>query len=107
MICKVCGEDKELNIKNFHRHPHNKNGFFGSCRKCRSLQRNNRVSKYTYFYEIEKEDLVKKGQVKANDKNSAIRVIKIKFFGWKIKKLCTFKYKNNTNVRFKKGTRRD
>ena len=105
MICKACGKDKELIIDNWHRHPHNKTGFFGSCRVCRNKQRNNRDTKETYFYEITKGDNYKEGKIKAQNKDKAIQIMKARFFGWKIEKLCTFKYKDQPIVRARKGNR--
>lgn len=106
MICKTCGKDKELSAENFHLHNTSKSGFFGSCRKCRNEQRNARKSKYTYFYEIEKDGEYKEGQVKAADKDKAIAIMKIRFRGWEIKKLCTFKYSKQPIVRSRRGTRK-
>lgn len=105
VICKGCGKSLELNRENFHIHPGNKSGFFGSCRVCRNNQRNKRNSKYTYFYEITKGFESKSGKIKALDKDSATRIMKIRFIGWTIKKLCTFKYSKKPVVRARRGNR--
>ena len=103
MICKTYGEEKPLEA--YHLHPHNKTGRFGSCRDCRNLQRNNRNSKYTYFYELTKGDNYQEGKIRAHNKDKAIQIIKMRFLGWKIEKLCTFKYKDQPIVRARKGSR--
>ena len=105
MICKDCGKDKDLNIENFHSHIHNKTGFYGSCRVCRNDKRNNSGYKYPYFYELKHGDEIKTGKIKARNKDSATRIIKIKFHGWEIKKLCTFKYKNQDVVKKRGGNK--
>ena len=86
MICKGCGKDKTL--EEYHLHPHNKTGRFGN-------------SKYTYFYELTKGDEYQEGKIRAHNKDKAIQIIKMRFLGWKIEKLCTF----NAMVRARKGSR--
>ena len=103
VVCKTCGRTLPLTVEYFHKHPHNKTGFFGSCRSCRNKKRNAKKSKYTYYYEIEKGDEFREGEIKAKDKDSALRIMKIKFYGWEIKKLCTFKYKDQPIVRQRRG----
>ena len=105
MICKSCKKDKEQTVEFFHKHPDNKTGLYGTCRECRNKQRNERKSKYTYFYEILKNGVFKEGKIKAADKDRATVIMKIRFRGWTIEKLCTFKYKNNPIVRKRKGLR--
>ena len=103
--CKSCQKVLPLTDEFFHRHPENKTGFRGSCRDCENEKRNASNSKYTYYYEIEKGDDFREGRIKAKNKTSALRIMKIKFYGWEIKKLCTFKYKNKPIVRQRKGNR--
>ena len=104
--CKTCGETKELNIENFDKHPQNRNGYRGSCKDCHKKQRNARKSKYRYYYEITKDDKYQEGYVRAFNKDKAISIMKIRFRGWTINKLCTFKYKHQTFVRGRGGNKR-
>lgn len=103
--CKTCQRVLPLTDEFFHRHPENKTGFRGSCRDCENKKRNARNSKHTYFYELTKGNELKEGKIKAKDKDSALRVIKIRFYGWTIMKCCTFKYKDQPIVRQRRGNK--
>lgn len=104
MICKTCGKDKPP--EEFNKHADNRTGRTGSCKVCMNIKRSKRDKKYTYFYELTKGDDYQEGRIRAHDKDKAYQIVKARFFGWNIEKLCTFKYKDQPIVKARKGSRK-